>query len=295
MTPTADLDLTGGFVVRRTVGLGDTLFALNAVRAYKDHHPDTPIWFEFGEPWACMRSWFAAIIEQTPTPTQDLWTIDFDDVPTDLDQCRYEYMAAALGVEATDFYLPWALPADWVRRVECDYPSMYQYTVLSPWCGGSAVTRSLPDRVIDELLAQDEWPMFIQHPEAHGRYDHLPNSVVGRCPLPLTVALCARAKAVVSVDTGTAYLAASMNKPTVIAYTHIDPLHRLRPQANVAWVAPEAVDCCPCGDFPWPPKCPDGGLARCAHGIASDAILDALRGLLCGAHPTQSSAKGNVK
>lgn len=279
--PLEDIDLSEGFVVRRTLGLGDTLFALNTVRAYKEANPTTPIWFDFGgTEWEQLRPWLPSIIEQGLTPTQDVWIVDFDDVPTNLEECRYVFMAQSLGVEVEDFSLPWALPPAALQRVDGDYPRMEEFTVLSPWCGGSAVTRSLPDPVIRELLAQDDYPMFIQHPQSHAEFDHLPNSAVGHCPLPLTAGLVARARAVVSVDTGTAYLAASMGKPTVVVYTHIDPAHRLLPQPNVVWVTPEDLDCGPCGDFAWPPKCPDGGLARCAHGISSDAILDALRSIV---------------
>lgn len=275
------LDLTEGFVARRTIGLGDSLFVLNALRAYKDEHPDTPVWFDPGPDPERQDLSITFPFLETSTPPADVWSLDFDLFPADLDGCRYALMAERLGVEATELRLPWAVSEKMLRRVQMDYPRIGEYVVLAPWCGGSAVTRSLPDSLINGLLAQDEFPILIEHPESHGAYDTVPDSVVGRCPLGLMVALVHEAKAVISVDTGTAYVAASMGVPTVVVYTHIKPEDRLLPQDNVAWVQPPAeVECAPCGDFAWPPKCPDGGLARCAEEISLDAILDALRGLV---------------
>lgn len=272
--------LTRGFIGKRTVGLGDTLFALNAIRAFKQAHPRVPVWFDFGgTEWEQLRPWLPDILEQVAPPTTAP-VVDFDTVPTDADACRYKLMAEMLGVEVDSLSLPWDLPASWMHRVAQDYPHIGDHVLLAPWCGGSAVTRSLPDQVIHELLDQDEFPVLLQHPQPHEGFDGLPNTILGDCPLPRTAALCAQAKAVVAVDTGSAYLAASMGVPTVVVFTHIAPEHRLLPQSNVAWVTPDTLDCGPCGDFEWPPKCPDGGLAQCAVAITSESILGALRGIV---------------
>jgi len=92
------------------------------------------------------------------------------------------------------------------------------------------------------------------------------------------LALVWLSKAVVSVDTGTAYVAVSMGKPTVVVYTHIEPYQRLRPQQGVAWVQPQGVPCAPCGDFEWPnAPCRDGDFAACAKSITAEQILHALQ------------------
>lgn len=249
------------------------------MRAYLGEHPSAKVWFDFGnEDRAIMRRWLPMI--EKGRPPKDATMVDLDTISTASTKVRYQEMGRALGVEVNTLSLPWELPRSLLATTKADYPNIGTHIALEPWSGGCAVTRSLPDDVVWGLAGQREFPTILVHHEPVGAFAGLPNNLSGNLPLDQLFAVVSLSRATVSIDTGVAWVAASMGKPTVVAFTHIDPAHRVLPQDNIAVVTPGELPCGPCGDFAWPPKCPDGGLARCARQITAAAILDALRGIV---------------
>jgi len=150
------IDDLESLVVRRTIGLGDTIFALNAARAYKEQHPDTKVWFDFGNDERALLGAWLPMLEEPPAPLQAP-VVDLDALPTDSSETRYSLMAERLGVQADELRLDWKPPEMLLAWYGADYPDLSRFVVLAPWCGGSAVTRSLTDTTIRSLLAQDEY------------------------------------------------------------------------------------------------------------------------------------------
>lgn len=265
----------GRLIVRRTLGLGDTIFALAAVHAFKQQCPQVQVWFEASKERQEWVEWSDDVETSARAPRSNCVLIDLDKLPTDVSMARYLVMARHLGVEGESLHIPWSIPEDeqavlreWLGRPE-------DLTLLAPWCVARLVTRSIPSAAIRRFIHHHNGPVALLHHIRVPEYDDLGAlNLTGETPSGTLIALCCLAKACVGVDAGPVYVAASADKPTTIAYTHIDPRARISPaDTNVSAVVP-SVDCFPCGDFADPnnPPC-EGERGRCALSVQGDWLL----------------------
>lgn len=275
--------------VKRTIGLGDTIFALAAVHAFKQEHPELNVLFE-------ARSDLRVFVEMSvdvtsavvdgPVPNTDF--VDLDQAPVGSQQCRYELMAEMLSATARGLSVPWRIPKHVQAKVRRDYPVIKETVVFTPWCGGFAPTRSIPDEVAREFIDQCPHTLILRHVEEKPGFEQVPNNICGlRFGEIYLAALLKQAKAVVSVDSGPAYLAISLGTPTVVAFTHIAASARLG-EADLKRATIEVweptLDCVPCGDFADPanPPCDKAGVPRgaCAKTLTADDLLERLHKVL---------------
>lgn len=273
-----------GLEVKRTLGMGDTIFALAAVHAYKQARPKTTVWFRASHPLQPLVECSGDVTLLPTRAPEGRTIIDLDTIPTDTDECRYHRMAAELGVAPIDLTVPWQFPKHIEERVRQDFPQISNAVVFTPWCGGFAPTRSIPDRVIREFIEYCPHALLLRHVEKKAGFERVPNNICGWHFGEIYLAvLLKQAKAVVSVDSGPAYLAISVGTPTVVAFTHIAARSRLGAadiEKSTVEVWEPQLDCVPCGDFPDPanPPCSANGSGRaaCAKSICVDDLLERL-------------------
>lgn len=263
-------------VAKRTIGVGDTIFALAAAASYSYEITFVPAPHHFE--WVQWARTHVKVVQSEDEVKGEYRFVDLDSIDTETDVNRVVVMAKAIypTLEPRHVRLPWDIPKAAIDLIRADYPNIEKTVVLAPWCGGMAKTRSLPDNVIREVIAKSPYPILLRHSEPVPRFSDVPNYACDTRGVCWLFALISQCNAVISVDAGGAYVGLTLGKPTVVAFTHIDPASRVCPEDTAVIVEP-SVPCGPCGDFPDPsnPPCP-GDIAACANSITADMLLEAL-------------------
>jgi len=258
--------------IRRLLGIGDQVFVLLAAYAYFRETEErvtfvgSDVWGEEGPPLGFI-DWIH------PSKSENLiYDMDYDTVLPRDDIDRATLFANLIGIDKPASYLPWEVDAEEDKSI-----------LIAPYGGGGVVTRTIPVHTVINLMEilRDCFPDYtitITDSRRRTEYDNIPAvNATGLWNIHQLLRHIKAASVIISVDSGTAYLAASMQKPTVIVFTHIDPSNRIGWAGdNVVVVTPPPLPCWPCGDFPWPEApCPDV-IGRCALSIQAEAIADAL-------------------
>lgn len=244
--------------VRRTFGLGDQIFALGAAAGCRFEQYGREVQFIGNEELVSHLRGVESGRDEPPY-------VDLDNADPQHPGDRSEQYAALLGARLPRF------PLDWRQK-----PCRGGYTVIAPWCAGAVPTRSLSPACVRDLCARVEDPVLVHHHPMPAPGLGPQANLTGRLTLTELVNVLASADRVIAVDAGTAYLAASMGKPTTVIFTHIAPAQRVK---FMPWAKTIRADlpCSPCGDFVWPNCACQGtdGFAACGQSVTAEMILGA--------------------
>jgi hypothetical protein len=265
-------------VIRRTVGLGDTAFALAAATARKAETPGVGIWYA-GPPQRAEWARRCTAIEPGEHFPPSAEIVDLDRIESDTPACRSALMARRLGVQ---HFKP--------TRIAFDLPKLDTWAghvLLTPFGGSSVVTRSFPPQVVDELATglrrQGKIVLFarksvwVPHSgQGPLRWTELPGMTEAQM-----VAIALSCRACIGVDQGISHLVGLAGIPTVIVFTHVESSARaaFHPDTTVS-VDVQGVSCRPCGDFAGQPACAaTQRYAECAKRISLQEVLKAYAAL----------------
>jgi hypothetical protein len=219
----------------RRPGLGDRIFALAAVGAYKKTHRKK-LWFSATDKDEWL-DWVPFIEHGINNFANTV--VNFDNVPANAGD-RATFMASLLGCELFDLQMPIKIPNQFRDRIE------RPYFVFVPFSSRRG-PRSLPHNVVNDVCNKSSDRLVL--------IDDLPHESPGLNLVNQTASLSteeligivADAEAVISVDTGPLYVAAMLGKPAIGFFSHVPPEHRVLCTNTIIAIDSPAV-CSPCYD-----------------------------------------------
>ena len=223
-------------VVRRP-GMGDKLFAIAAVHQLLQEKPDADVTFSGfdTDDWLKQIPWLKVGVNEACASVVNLDNVPFDG------RNRCKLMGQALGVDVTDIRFPINVP----KKKMVDG----KYFVFVPFAN-AVNPRSFPIETARAVLANSPIPIAFSDRMRYGDFELGENVVncTGTDMLEL-MALVAGSEGVISCDTGTAWLAAVLDKPVMVFYGHVGPAESCMVSENVLAVqSGRECDGHPCGD-----------------------------------------------
>ncbi|MBW2671808.1 MAG: hypothetical protein JRD89_00150 [Deltaproteobacteria bacterium] len=232
--------------VIRYPGLGDRIFAMAACYAFHRNFPEAKIYFETFPNDRVWINW-VPFVEFGNPPVPPSKAVNLDNAPTGgEDRCRL--YGRLLGVDVYDIRFPISVPK---ISIVPDKP----YILFAPCNSGRAMTRSLAPKVVQhvlqcdfgyDLVLVDRQPIYMDGPRAI--------NLTGKTSLAELWSLARYAEAVISVDTGVAWMGACLGKPTLVFFSYINPAERVQ-TCHTVWAVEPSAPCCPCGDRLPPMPC----------------------------------------
>ena len=265
--------------IKRTIGMGDTAFALAAVESLVKQKGDKVCFVttEGRSEWVKHCTCISEVTSNAGTNT----VIDLDNNPADVLIDRCTLMHETLG----------AIPEDVTLTINIKEDTRWtDHVLFAPFGGGFSATRSLSSDVVEGVLlslpkvivlTQEKMVVFEEGEE---------KEVIDTTEFDV-VRLIKSCKRIISVDTGPAHLAALLGKPTTIVFTHVGADSRAGCYGeNVTIIEPNDLDCYPCGDFNTVPPCKNTPeFALCANAVSVDQLIHG-----CGTVPFYIRDKNKI-
>jgi Glycosyltransferase family 9 (heptosyltransferase) len=228
--------------VIRHPGLGDAVFACAAIWAHKKEFPFSKIYFQtfdYNKTWLDWVPFLKFGLAESPDKV-----VNFDNMELSCGD-RTEMMGRMLGVSADSISFPINIP-------EKDFNLPKNYIAFSPFNQSRSI-RSLPTKTIRHILDTTDLPLvFLDSKPLGFPTKHI--DLGGKLKVEELWQVINGAKAVISVDTGPAWIGASLKRPTLICFSCVPPQDRLMTTETV-WAMEPNVSCYPCRDVSYPPKC----------------------------------------
>lgn len=251
-------------LVNRQPGIGDRIFALAAAYAYHKKHPYHQISFLGDDEDAEWLSWIPWLEQDCIKDTNTI--VQLNHTPISGGD-RAQIMGKMMGVDVKSICLDINVPKDAGPIIDEDY------IVFVPFARNRG-PRSIPPDIVANVLCRIPYKTVMID---HDRFSCSGNNVInmsGELRLAEVFGVIDRARGVVCVDTGLAWVSAALEKPTLCMFGHVGA--RERAQCTKHFIGVDSCSqCAPCGDLlNITPKCRfRSRIPKCMQYYSSNNIL----------------------
>ena len=260
--------LRGKVIIKRTHGLGNLVLLLPVL--HRLHHLGWDVTLLTRSEWADVFSQLVPDIAVTHQVDPDIRPIDLDLETLAHKPVEHRTLEFARILEVEGPFNAPCLHVPWEWRREFD--SFRNAVLFAPEAGHQA--REWPQEHSVQFLqkARKDYQIVVAGTRTHPPLpaDH---DLRGLLTLRQLIALLATVKGVISMDSGTLYLAAAIGTPTLALFGGIDPSYRVLPQQKVT-VLRTGIACSPCNKEE---VC--SGAFACLSGIQPEYVLARLETL----------------
>jgi heptosyltransferase-3 len=249
------------------------------------------LWLDFG-PWPRLNALFTLMSASTCKVGfmslgqyrhygYDIWVEHRSDIH-ELDNYRNLVRAVGVVPQSVPAFAPEFASLQTLPALDLDKP----YVILHMFSGGSrSYMKEWPEQYwleVGRAFLNRGWQVVLtgasnDRPRSRivakklGGGAHVVD-LAGRADLQQVAALLARARLVISVDTGTMHLASAVGASLIAIHGPTSPLCWGPISSKATVITPKDVSCAPCLHFGFEHKCNNN---RCLHSISSQVVLDA--------------------